>query len=200
MKYLQYNLASGTAFSVVVHIGIVSILYIWAFGHLKQNTLPAIVTELDMSTVIPAASVAKPSKSAPVWVVSKKKIQPAPAPEPEKTPVEPENDAPPAVEGAGVWVPSAQTARKPRWIGNFITPSDYPAVARQEGNDGRVILKIHIDATGHVKEVIFLQGACEVLNQVAIRKVKEAIFSPAYNAQNEPVPCEVILPLRFQLK
>jgi TonB family protein len=73
-------------------------------------------------------------------------------------------------------------------------------VARQEGNDGRVILQVRIDATGRVREVALLQGKSQILNEVAIRKVKNGIFAPAYNAQGVPIPCEVILPIKFQLK
>ncbi|MGA2091747.1 MAG: energy transducer TonB [Endomicrobiales bacterium] len=167
---------------------------------MKHHAIP-LITELDMTTMVSAPPVGKPSKPAPTWVISKKKIQPAPQPEPEKIPVEKETDTPPAVVGGtGTWVPAAQTARKPRWTGNFISPGDYPLVARQEGNDGRVILQVHIDTEGRVQEVKLLQGSCEVLNEVAIRKVKNGIFSPAYDAQGAPVACEVILPIRFQLK
>jgi protein TonB len=201
MRALQFNLTTGTTLSVFVHIGIVGVLYFWAFGYLKHNA-PTLITELDMTTVIQAQPVGKPAKPAPAWVISKKKVQPAPTPEPEK-PLEKEVDTPPAgVEdnAAGVWVPAAQTARRPRWVGNFITQDDYPVLARQEGNDGRVILQVHIDTEGKIKEVKLLQDSCQILNEVAIRKVKNGIFTPAYDAQGAPVACEVILPIRFQLK
>ena len=45
-----------------------------------------------------------------------------------------------------------------------------------------------------------LQGSNQELNEVAVRKLSRALFSPAYTAQGSPVACEVILPIKFQLK
>jgi hypothetical protein len=44
-----------------------------------------------------------------------------------------------------------------------------------------------------------LNGSNEILNEFAIRKVKNGIFTPAYDKQGSPVACEVILPILFKL-
>ncbi len=103
-------------------------------------------------------------------------------------------------EGEGQYIPAEAASRKPRWIKNFITTHDYPALARQQGQDGRVVLTVLIDADGRVRDARLLQGSYDILNDVALRKVKEAVFSPAYNDQNKPVSCIVTLPIRFQLR
>jgi protein TonB len=100
----------------------------------------------------------------------------------------------------GDYISADQATRKPRWIRNFITPSDYPRVAREQGKDGRVLLVVLIDATGKVRDARLLQGSYEPLNEVALRKVKDAVFSPAYDKQNKPVSCKVTLPIRFELR
>ncbi|MGD0566601.1 MAG: energy transducer TonB [Candidatus Goldiibacteriota bacterium] len=192
MKKIKGNLVTGTTLSFIVHLAIAGFLYLWAFGHLHLNGNYELM-QLDMSAE-QQANVAR-IKPTPVdnWIISDSRIQPPPKPVQASTPV-------PTPVPTEVWVPAASTARRPKWIANFISPDDYPAVARQEGNDGRVILRVRIDSSGKINEVILLQGGCQILNEVAIRKVKNGIFTPAYNAQGLPIPCEVILPIKFQLK
>lgn len=101
---------------------------------------------------------------------------------------------------AGRYLSAAQVAKLPRWVDNLITPRDYPRSARREGKDGRVLLSVFIDAGGRVRDVRLLQGSDEALNEVALRKVREAVFTPAYNQEGEPVACKVTLPIRFHLQ
>jgi protein TonB len=102
--------------------------------------------------------------------------------------------------GLGRYLPASQVAQPPRWIGNLIGPNDYPRLARREGKDGRVLLSVLIDETGRVRDVQLLQGSDEILNEVALRKVREGVFTPAQSREGRPVPCKVILPIRFQLQ
>jgi TonB family protein len=191
MKKIKQNLVSGTMLSFIVHMAITGILYLWAFGNLHLNGKYELM-QLDMSAAqqVNAAKI----KPTPVdnWIISNNKVQP-PKPVQINTPV-------PTPAPTEVWVPAAAAARRPKWIANFISPDDYPATARQEGSDGRVILQVRIDASGAVREVNLLQGKSQILNEVAIRKVRSGIFTPAYNAQGYPIGCEVILPIKFQLK
>jgi len=63
-----------------------------------------------------------------------------------------------------------------------------------------VVRIILIDLEGRVRDARLLQGGYDVLNEVALRKIREAIFAPAYDADNRPVPSRVILPIRFELR
>ncbi|NKE71729.1 energy transducer TonB [Candidatus Manganitrophus noduliformans] len=101
---------------------------------------------------------------------------------------------------AGRYLSAAQVAKLPQWVDNLITPRDYPRSARRRGKDGRVLLSVFIDAAGRVRDVRLLQGSDEALNEVALRKVREAVFTPAYNREGEPVACKVTLPIRFHLQ
>ncbi|MFY9270759.1 MAG: energy transducer TonB [Candidatus Manganitrophaceae bacterium] len=102
--------------------------------------------------------------------------------------------------GSGRYLPASQVAQPPRWIGNLMTPRDYPPAARRKGKDGRVVMSVFIDETGRVREVRLLQGSDDILNEVALRKVREALFTPAYSQEGQPVACKVTLPIRFQLE
>lgn len=102
-------------------------------------------------------------------------------------------------EREGVYVPLSQVSQKPRLAGNFISSRDYPVVAKEAGKDGRVVLLVLIDEKGRVRDARLLQGAYEALNEVALRKVREAVFTPAYNANGQAIPSKVTLPIRFEL-
>jgi TonB family protein len=105
-----------------------------------------------------------------------------------------------SVGGSGRYLSASQVAQPPRWVGNLIGPGDYPRLARREGKDGRVLLSVFIDETGRVRDVRLLQGSDDILNEVALRKVREAVFTPAQSQEGRPVPCKVTLPIRFQLQ
>jgi protein TonB len=98
------------------------------------------------------------------------------------------------------YIPASQAARQPRWVGNLMTSRDYPRLAKKEGKDGLVMLTVYIDETGRVREVRLMQGSYDVLNEVALRKVREGIFTPAYNREGQAVAAKVTLPIRFQLE
>lgn len=102
--------------------------------------------------------------------------------------------------GMGDFVQASDAHRKPRWVRNFITASDYPLVAAQQGKDGRVVLSVIIDNEGRVREAQLLEGSYDVLNEVALAKVKEAVFSPAYDKEGNAVACKVRVPIRFELR
>ncbi len=175
--------------------------------------------DLSMSSLVPILPNAggKGGMRSEAWTVPKKGKSPIPERLPEISELKPvvqEDDNCPepchregsgtgiggSSEGAGVYIPASQTAKKPRWIGNPITSDDYPRVAREQGKDGRVVLSVLIDASGKVNDVRLLQGSYEALNSVALEKLRSATFTPAYDANGNAVACKVTLPIKFELK
>lgn len=207
--------AGGVLASALAHAGA------WAglSYALERHGTPAIVAELDLSmaAVLPAnPGGGRAAAAAPAWTASKHSPPPepapvAPAPQPpaaeEPAPC-PEPCAASAIgtggggtgESPGRYIPASQASRQPRWIANFISSSDYPRAARLQGKDGRVVLSVLIDAGGIVRDARLLQGADEALNELALRKIRQAVFSPAYDAEGHPVACNVKLPIRFSLE
>ena len=177
---------------------------------------PAVVAELDLSLAAmlpPNPGGGRAARPAAAETVPKHSPPPSPVapPQPaaqEHSPPCPEPCAADTVgtggggsgQSQGLYIPASQAARQPRWIANFITSSDYPQIARQKGKDGRVVLSVLIDANGLVRDVGLLRGAYEALNELALRKVQQAVFSPAYDADGHPVACNVKLPIRFLLE
>ena len=177
----EINLTTGTGLSLVVHALLVGVLYLILFHQSKL-----LINNINMSlSSFPTTAIARP-KPLDEWIVADKHhhyrmVKKAP------DPPKPE------------WVPAAQTARQPAWVGNLLDPDDYPLAARQQGSDGKVVVQVHIDAAGVVQEVKLLSGNSDVLNQFVVSKVHNGIFTPAYNQDGLPVACEVILPIVFQL-
>jgi len=222
LRRLLGGLTSGIFLSSAVHAGTIGGLYYIFF---KRG--PAIVAELDLSLapMLPRPPNAGGGRARPAeeWLLPpphKKAPVPVPPPpkvvmeEPAPVPDEPEELACPEPcaettdgtggggtgESEGLYIPAAEASRKPRWVGNFITPMDYPRLARENDKDGRVVLSVLIDDQGRVRDARLLQGAYEALNEVALRKVREAKFTPAYNAEGRAVACQLTLPIRFELK
>jgi protein TonB len=209
--------ALGIALSAIFHVGFGLTLKTF---FMARHAAP-ILAELDlsMSSLVPA--IPNPGGRGGIrsesWTVPKKGKAPVPQPIQKTSEVkssiqdetgcaEPcEHRQPGAgvggsIEGSGIYIPASQAARKPKWIGNLITERDYPSVARAQGKDGRVLLLVLIDANGKVQDVRLLQGAYEALNNIALEKLRAATFTPAYDAEGNPVACKVILPIQFELK
>ncbi len=188
MNFLESenNLTAHTGFSFLVHGAVAGFLYLFLFHHSQT-----ILANLDLSLPTLQVSQIASAQKADEWIIpSKKNHHPAKKAEAEKA--EPEQN--------NTWVPAAQTAHQPRWVGNLIDPDSYPAVARSLGGDGKVVVLARIDIEGKVQEARLCKSSnYEVLDQFAVDKVRNGIFTPAYDAQGSPVPCEVLLPIIFQL-
>ena len=186
MKNRESNLLNDTSLSLVIHAGFFVALYFFLFHHSQS-----VLANLDMSLPVLQVSQLASAQKADEWIIpSKKSHHPAKKVATEKA--EPEQNS--------SWVPAAQTAHQPRWVGNLIDPDSYPAVARSLDGTGKVVVLARIDTEGKVREVRLLKGSSyDVLDQFAVDKVREGIFTPAYDAQGSPVACEIILPIVFQL-
>jgi protein TonB len=75
----------------------------------------------------------------------------------------------------------------------------YPRSARRAGLEGIVRIAAFVDESGHVvsAEVLSSSGH-DALDQAALQAVQHASFEPALQA-GKPVPCRLIIPVRFKL-
>ena len=183
---LESNLTTDTGLSFAAHGVVVGLLYFFLF-HRSETVLANLVMSLPALQVAQLAAAQK----ADEWIIPNKK-HPHSAKKAESEKAEPEQ--------ANSWVPAAQTAHRPQWVGNLIDPDSYPAVARALNGAGKVVVLARIDTEGKVREARLLKGSnSDELDQFAVDKVRNGIFTPAYDAQGSPVACEVILPIVFQL-
>lgn len=199
-----YSKLASTALlsSMALHATAGGSFYLWVVmsrhGYLQE-------IELTSAPLVPRSNNAQSAESKDDdWFLVQKHRKLSKAPEQKKeTPKEASTCNGKCTEGStglGDFVPASDAHRKPKWVGNFITPNDYPLLAKQQGKDGRVVLSVIIDSDGKVRDAQLLEGSYEALNEVALAKVKEAVFSPAYDKEGNAVACKVRLPIRFELK
>jgi protein TonB len=117
-------------------------------------------------------------------------------PQPEAGPVCP----PPCPENAGDWMPAAAASRRPEWDEGMITEDDYPPALKSKGVEGKVVVEVLIDASGNVKGVTLEQGSAPEFNQLALERLKQSKFRPAYDQNGNAIACRLRLPLVFMLR
>lgn len=79
------------------------------------------------------------------------------------------------------------------------TVPQYPALAREKGREGSVLLRLTIDEQGRLVALSVVEGSDELFKDAALRAVRQSTFVPA-KLDGTPVSCRVMLPIRFALK
>lgn len=76
----------------------------------------------------------------------------------------------------------------------------YPPLARRLGEEGRVTLRVHVEASGLPSQVeVRISSGSERLDQAALEAVKRWKFVPAKQG-DVAVPASVVVPISFSLK
>lgn len=203
VKETVYKFTSASLLaSVALHASAGGSFYLWVtFG--RNMRLHEV--ELSAAPLVPrSASNAMPESIQDDWFLQRKNRRLTKLSEQQKELPGEANQCrgkcPESSTGFGDAIQASDAHRKPRWVGNFISAHDYPLIAAQQGKDGRVVLSVIIDSEGRVRDARLLEGSYDVLNEVALRKVREAVFSPAYDGGGNAVPCRVRLPIKFELR
>jgi len=84
--------------------------------------------------------------------------------------------------------------------GNVNRPPAYPELARQRGQEGQVVLLVHVDMRGNPTTVL-VEASSEyaLLDQAAVRAIRRWKFNPA-SRNGEAVPGTVRVPVTFRLQ
>ena len=89
----------------------------------------------------------------------------------------------------------------PEMIGGFqslLKDLEYPALARQAGLEGMVVVNVIIDESGMPESARIARSVAEVLDKAAIEAVMKQRFEPG-RQRGRPVRVEMAIPVRFQL-
>ena len=76
---------------------------------------------------------------------------------------------------------------------------DYPDFAKKAGIEGRVIVQFVVDEQGNVKNPKVTRGVHKLLNEEAVKAVKEQSFKPG-KQRGESVKVQMSLPVTFRLQ
>lgn len=74
----------------------------------------------------------------------------------------------------------------------------YPEMARRNGVEGTVVVKVYVDEQGHVRDVRVHQSDHALLNDAALRGVRGITFKPG-RQNGQAVGCWLYIPVRFTL-
>ena len=77
--------------------------------------------------------------------------------------------------------------------------AEYPQMARRTGIEGRVIVQFVVNEKGNVENPRVLRGVHSLLNEAALKAVKEQKFKPG-KQRGRPVKVQMSLPVSFTLK
>lgn len=75
----------------------------------------------------------------------------------------------------------------------------YPALARRLGKEGRVLLKLLIDADGKLVDVEVVEAAGYGFTEASVTAVKNSTYAPGYR-DGMKVATRALLPVRFNLQ
>ena len=138
----------------------------------------------------PAAKPPPQPTPAPLPVLASK--EPTPASPVAPAPVPPPRPAPPAVP---------EPVSTPRFDAAYLNNPKpaYPMLARRNGDEGKVLLRVHVSAEGHAQEVQVQTGSgSPALDRAAREAVLSWRFVPARQGA-QAVAAWVLVPIVFKL-
>jgi protein TonB len=95
--------------------------------------------------------------------------------------------------------PGGPIVRSARPKGGYQVRPVYPEVARRAGIQGTTLLRIHIEADGHVSDVSVQRSAGhQSLDEAAAEAVRRWRFEPAINSAG-PVSMWAVVPVEFRI-
>lgn len=127
------------------------------------------------------------------------------APAPEQRPAAPAEElppSPPAPSKVTESVPQEEPIEQPRFNADYLdNPAPaYPALSRKLREQGRVLLRVHVDTGGHPAQVALYESSGYArLDERAADTVRRWKFQPARQG-GQPVEAWVIIPIQFSLK
>lgn len=203
------KLAQGFAWSLLIH----GLLFFGGAGYLAWKTAQAgTVMEIDLahSSLLlrprHAAGLARVIPPEPWYLTTGKKARSEAPAVKIPPPVEPPEEQTAAPEGAAsgepveTFLPVAAASRIPEWVDGLITEEDYPAAARKQGREGKVVATVSIDATGRVKDVQIAAGSYPEFDRLVLDRLRSARFRPARDQNGDPVAVRMSLPIVFELR
>ena len=197
---------TGLGFVVALHVAA-----FWGLLQMKLIALPAPLAVLSVSLLAPAEAI----KPNPEIVPPKPKpVERRPTPVPQPIQLAAPIDSPAPVAATVVPAPTiaaapapvapapAPVATAPRFDAGYLdNPKPvYPAISRRLSEEGRVVLRVQVEADGRAAEVqLHSSSGSPRLDQSALDTVRRWKFVPARLGQT-PVVAWVLVPIAFTLK
>lgn len=201
----------GVAAAITLHIAVLAALL--SYAPVRQAVLDAapIMVNYIVPPVVekppeppkplpvrPKATPPRPAEPAPLLAITAEAPATFETPVPEVVkPLPPIQEAPPPAPAAPA-LPTIPPNYNAAYLDN--PPPSYPPLARRNGEQGRVLLRVHVTAGG-VAEAVELRtsSGSPRLDQAALETVKRWRFVPARQG-DQPVAAWVLVPINFTLE
>ena len=191
---------SGLAFVLTLHA-----LVFWLLLRANVITLPSQLSVLTVSLIRPAEEIKPSPEVAPP---RPRPVKPRPAPQ--QPPVQlaaPETSPAPSPVAVTSTPPVAAPptpvqATQPRFDADYLDnpKPPYPPLSRRMGEQGRVVLRVHVTPEGAAGEVLLhASSGSPRLDESALVTVRRWKFVPARRGA-EAVAAWVLVPIAFTLK
>jgi protein TonB len=146
---------------------------------------------------LPVKKIKKPESPASQKSLSPRTAKPdVPEPRQEEDEVREEASAPLREESSS----DGAMVREAFPLYKVNTPPRYPRSAIRRGQQGTVVLSVHVDAQGRVGNLwVFESSGYRVLDSAALEAVKKWSFEPGRRGKT-PVAMWVNVPVRFELQ
>jgi protein TonB len=206
---------TGVAIALLLHvIAVVALLQYAQVRSALTNAVPLMVSivtppPVEKPTVLPKPLPVKPRVQQvkpvePPPILTAAPEAPAPQIAPPPPPPAPPQPVPVEVVAPVVSVPAAPAARvtPPSFSADYLRnpPPAYPAAARRRGEQGKVILRVLVNAAGGADQVEIRKGTGHsTLDAAALDAVRQWKFVPARQG-DQPVAAWVLVPITFTLE
>ena len=202
---------AGIAVALVLHAGAIALLLqLEPVRSALTQAMPIMVSLVTPSPVVekpkelprPLPVKPRPQRAAPeppplVSAISEAPPPPAaPAPQPVAPP------APPAPVAIAPAAPPPAPVTPPNFNAAYLNnpPPAYPPASRRLGQQGKVLLHVHVDAAGNAEKVeIRSSSGFDGLDAAALDAVRRWRFVPARQG-DKPVAAWVLVPIIFSLQ
>ena len=219
----RYDRSTGrtAALAVTIAVHVVLVAALWQVGPVRTAVLqhvPVFAQIITPARLAPSPPHPQSVQKHPPTVAAKRappalqrppevaEAPPAPAPVVSEVPA----PAPPAIIAAPAPAPApaaapaiaaAPAVTPPRFDADYLRnpPPEYPAFARRRGEEGRVLLRVHVASDGTPREIeVKTSSGSERLDRAALDAVKRWKFVPA-RVGDAATDAWVLVPIAFSL-
>ncbi len=117
----------------------------------------------------------------------------------EQTPPPPPPDPEPEQQEPEIFMVVEQMPEIIGGMASIYEHIEYPEFARKAGIEGTVFVQFTVDEQGNVSNVVIQRGVHELLDQEALRAVRQLQFRPG-KQRGQAVKVRMSLPVRFRLQ
>lgn len=211
--FITLNPSPGLRWPAALMVVAAHLLVVWGLWQAKQSEVFHEEAPLFVSLIEPAPPRQEIAPLPPKPPVSQPRVvetPPEPAPIVAESPMVTPSDyavpAPPPVPESVVVAPEPVPAAQPVTLPELSatcpgrTPPVYPLQARRMGREGRVLLQVFLDESGHVARALVQQSSgVTVLDEAALKAVQQWQCNPALR-NGQPVAAVALQPFNFTLR